>query len=412
MPKHEIVTGIDIGSSRIRCVIAEVAPDLTVEVLGYGSALSQGIKMGCIVDIEKAAAAIESAVAEAEKIAGFEVRCVYIGLGGRFLQSMGSHGEIAIGSMDRIISENDVRRVIDNARLMGVPPEREIIHILPRNFILDGTPGVKNPVGMSAMRLEVEALLVTALKTAVANATRSVEGAGLEIEEGGIVLGLLGTGLSCLTEELISLGSVVIDMGGDTTNIAIFKNGGLVSSSVIHVGGSTLTSDISQYLHLTLSDSEELKITRGSAAVEFMSEDEELTVASILSPNPVTFMRSELVDAIEARLTEVFEKARREIDAVINKGMPLGAVILTGGCAEIEGICPFAETILGLPVKQGKPVNPENMPEGVSDSSYAPALGLVIHGSRKRSRSIERPPSSSKIGDIFQKIIQWLHEVF
>ncbi len=412
MPKHEIVAGVDLGSKSMQCVIAEIADDYSIEILGVGSAPSKGIKKGLIVNIQEAAMAIESAVSEAEKSAGFEISSVYVGLGGDFLHSMLRRGEVTIASPDRVITENDVRRVIDAARLLGLTTEREIVHVLPRNYIVDGMPGVKNPVGMSGMRLEVDANLVTALKTSIANVTRAVEEAGLEIEEDGLVLGSFCTGLSSLTQDMIDLGSVVIDIGFDTTNIAVFKNGSLISSFIVGAGGYNITYDIALCFGIPPMEAERIKNSKGAAMIDLITEDEELSVNSISSVSQATVSRASLAEVIESRLVDIFEKSKVEIDKLAKRGIALGAILLTGGTSAIDGIGQLAENVFEYPVKIGNVVNPPELPSEFADQSYAMALGLILYGSKKRSRSIEKPPSSSKMGDFFNKVIQWLHEIF
>ena len=412
MSKREVVAGLDLGSKSLQCVIADVADDYSIEILGVGSSPSKGIKKGVIVNIEEAALAIETAVSVAEKSAGFEIGGIYVGLGGDSLHSVIRRGEVTIASPDRVISENDVRRVIDAARLLGLAAEREIVQVLPRDYIVDGISGVKKPVGMSGMRLEADASLVTALKTSIANITKAVEEAGLEIEEDGLVLGSYCTGISSLTQDMIELGSVIVDIGFDTTNIAVFKNGSLINSFSVGAGGYNITYDIAFCLGVPPMEAERIKISKGMAMMELVTEDEELNVNSISSVTQAVVFKSALAEVIESRLTDIFEKIKAEIEKLSERGIALGAILLTGGSVGIEGIGRLAENILGYPVKIGSPVNPADLPTPLCDPAYAMAYGLVLYGSTKRSRSIEKPPSSSKTGDFLNKIMEWLHEIF
>ncbi|MDQ7822695.1 MAG: cell division protein FtsA [Candidatus Eremiobacteraeota bacterium] len=412
MAKHDIVVGLDIGTSNVRCVIGEVAPDQSIEILGKGACPSKGLKKGAVVDIDEAAKSIETAVSEAEKMAGFHINCVYVGVTGEYISSMGSHGVVTIGSSDKEINEGDIRRVIEAARLVGVPNDREIIHVIPRSFMIDGTDGVKNPVGMSGMRLEVDAHIIMGMMTFLENINKSVQRAGLEIEENGIVLGSIPTGLSVLSEEEKELGIVLVDIGGGTTDVAIFKHNSLVHTAILPIGGSNITYDIVIVLRIPQQEAERIKVSKGCASMELVKEDEQIEVISLSSVDPPSVSRMELAEVIEGRLMDIFEWLRKEIRKVTKSGIHLAGVTLTGGCAAIEGIAGVAQNALQLPVRIGRPMAVSAMmPEVMKDPAYAMAMGLVLYGSRKKSRSIERV-SQSKVGDIFQKVLQWLHEVF
>jgi cell division protein FtsA len=409
--KHDIVVGLDIGTSRVCCAIGEVSPEGSVEILGRGIAPSKGLKKGAVVDIDEAAKSIETAVGEAEKMAGFNVNCVYVGVTGEYISSMSSHGVVTVGNTDKEISESDVRRVIEAARLVGVPNDREIIHVIPKNFMIDGTDGVKNPIGMSGMRLEVDAHIVVGMVTFLQNINKSVQRAGLEIEENGIVLGSIPTSLSVLSEEEKELGIVLVDIGGGTTDVAIFKNNSLVNTAILPIGGSNITYDAVIVLRIPHAEAERIKIEKGCAGVDLVKEDEQIQVVSLSSVDPPSVSRKELAEVVEGRLLDVFEWLKKEIRKVTSSGIHLAGVTFTGGCSNIDGIAVKAQEVLQLPVRIGKPVILPGLPENFKDSSYSMALGLVLYGSKKRSRTLERV-SSSRVGDVFQKVLQWLHEVF
>lgn len=411
MAKHDIVVGLDIGTSKVCCVIGEVSPEQTIEILGRGTSSSKGIKKGVVVDIDETAKSIEAAVSEAEKMAGFHVNCVYVGVSGEFVTSMSGHGVVTVGSTDKEITEGDVRRVIEAARLVGVPNDREIIHVIPKDFTIDGTDGVKNPIGMSGMRIEVDAHVIVGMATFLQNINKSVQRAGLEIEENGIILGPLATGLAVLTEEEKELGIVLVDIGAGTTDVAIFKNNSLVSSSVLPIGGSNITYDAVIVLRIPHAEAEKIKIAKACASVDLIKEDEQIEVISLSSVDPPSVSRRDLTEVVEGRLMDVFDWLGKEIKKVTGNGVHLAGVTLTGGCANIEGIVNQAQRILQLPVRIGKNVTIPGMDDVFKDPAYSMAVGLVIYGSKKKSRSIERV-TNSKVGDIFQKVLQWLHEVF
>jgi len=409
--KHDIVVGLDIGTSKVCCIIAEVGPEQTIDILGQALAPSRGLKKGAVVDIDEVAKSIETAVSEAEKMAGFHVNCVYVGVTGEYISSMSSHGVVTVGNTDKEISESDVRRVIEASRLVGVPNDREIIHVIPKNFMIDGTDGVKNPVGMSGMRLEVDAHIITGMVTFLQNINKSVQRAGLEIEESGIVLGSIPTSMTVLSEEEKELGIVLVDIGGGTTDVAIFKNNSLVTTAILPIGGSNITYDAVIVLRIPHVEAERIKVAKGCASVDLIKEDEQIEVVSLSSVDPPSVSRRELAEVVEGRLMDIFDWLRKEIKKVTGTGIHLAGVTLTGGCANIEGIASTAQNILQLPVRIGKPSNIQGLADNLRAPEYSMALGLVLYGSRKKSRSLERM-SSSKVGDVFQKVLQWLHEVF
>ena len=411
MAKHDIVVGLDVGTSKICCVIGEVSTDQTVEVFGRGMTPSKGLKKGAIVDIDEAAKSIEVAVAEAEKMAGFHINCVYVGVSGEHISSLTSHGVVTIGSSDKEISESDARRVIEAARLVGIPNDREIIHVIPKSFSIDGTDGVKNPIGMSGMRLEVDAHIVVGLSTFLQNINKSIQRAGLEVEENGLVLGSVPTSMAVLSEEEKELGIVLVDIGGGTTDVAIFKNNHLVTTAILPIGGSNITYDLVIVLRIPQAEAERIKVAKGCASPEFVKEDEQIEVVSLSSVDTPSVSRMEMAEVIEGRLMDIFDWLRKEIHKVTDKGIHLAGVTLTGGCANMEGIANFAQNFLQLPVRIGRPCSLPGTPEDFRDPAYSVALGLALHGSKRRSRTLERV-STSKVGDIFQKVLQWLQEVF
>lgn len=409
--KHDIVVGLDIGTSKICCVIGEVGPDLSIEIFGKGVSPSKGLKKGAVVDIDETAKAIEAAVAEAEKMAGFHINCIYVGVTGEYIGSLASHGVVTIGSSDKEISESDTRRVIEAARLVGIPNDREIIHVIPRSFSIDGTDGVKNPIGMSGMRLEVDAHIIVGFSTFLQNINKSVQRAGLEIEENGLVLGSIPTSLAVLSEEEKELGIVLVDIGGGTTDVAIFKSNSLVTTAILPIGGSNITYDAVIVLRIPQAEAERIKVAKGCASPSFVKEDEQIEVVSLSSVDPPSVSRIELAEVVEGRLMDIFDWLRKEIKKVTDKGIHLAGVTLTGGCANIEGIARFAQDFLQLPVRIGRPANIPGISDELRDPAFSVAVGLALYGARKRSRTLERV-STSRVGDIFQKVLQWLQEVF
>lgn len=415
MPKGEIIAAIDIGSKFVKCVVAETINNSAVEILGIGKAPSEGIKRGVVVDLKKASKAIEEAVGEAEKTAGFNIRNVYLGIEGGFAHAGFKCGQLAVTSQDNLITENDIRKVVDCARILFAPlPDYDIIQILPCWFKVDEGPEEKNPpIDMSGTHLEVSAMGVLARKTAVSNMTKAVEEAGLEIEDNGFILGSYCSGLSLLSEDMKEIGTILIDIGHDTTNVSVWKSGNIIFNMVVNIGAMTVTSDISTIFSISLVEAECLKISKGVALKSSVVEDEQIPVTSITGTGSIFVSKEYLAEIIESRLRDIFEKIYNELAKSGIKSF--GAILLTGGTSSLPMIDKLAEDVFSRHVKIGKSVFPIGLSPEYADSAYSVCMGLIIYGASKKVRTEVKAPATSfmsKITDFFNKILQALHDVF
>ncbi len=381
-----MVTGLDIGTTKVCAVIGDVDEDGEIHVVGAGTAPSQGMRRGVVVDIDLTAKAIETAVDHAERMAGNSVSSAFVGVSGEHISSSDSRGVVAVARGDHEISETDVARVVDAARMAALPSsDREIIHLLPRDFVVDGQDGVKRPIGMYGTRLEVEAHIVTGVATVLANVARCTQRAGLEVDE--MVLEPLASAEAVLTPSERDLGVVTVDMGGGTTSLAVFSNGGLCHVAILPVAGAHLSNDIAVGMRTTMSEAEKLKIRWGAATPAAVSEGEMIEVFSVGGREPRVMPRRVLADFIEPRLEEIFSLAHAQVRrSGYTHRIPAG-IVLTGAGAQLDGLVEYAESRLGLPARIGVPEHVVGLVENIRKPAFSTAVGLVIYGARARGRS-------------------------
>jgi len=386
MNKTKIIAGIELGSSKITTLAAQVASDQvtfenTINIVGAASSESRGIKKGQIVNIEEATEAIISSVEAAERMAGYNLDRAYIALGGAHIHSQNSHGVVAVSDPSGEISTDDVSRVIEAASAISLPQSREIIHVLPREFIVDGEAGAKDPLGMSGIRLEVDTHIVTASSAAVKNIKKAVNEVGIEIE--GLVYSGLSASEAVLSSTEKELGCVLIDIGGGTTSIAVFVEGALSYSSVIPIGARNITNDLAIGLRVSLESSEKIKIMLSDAAKSKKIEGDEVDLTDLDMPEVKKISRKTLVEGIiKPRLNEIFSIVRMELEKEnLNGRIPSGAII-TGGGAETAGCTESAKRTLSLPVRIGKPQGVGGLIDDIMTPAYATAVGLIIYGTQ------------------------------
>lgn len=411
MAKHNIITALEIGTTKVCCLIAEVGESQKVEILGKGFCSSRGVKKGNIVDIEEAAKSIEAAVLEAEKMAGFGVCPVYIGVKGEHIASFNSRGAIAVASPEKLISEVDLKRAIDSAKNVSLPPERSIIHVIPLGYAIDGHNGIKNPLGMHGVKLEVDAHIVTGITTFLQNIRKCIKFSDLEIESEGFVLESIAAGLAATTSQERELGTILIDVGGGTTDFVLFKEGNVYKSGVLPVGGNHLTYDIAVALKIPLVEAERLKVNYGAALASDIDEDETLEAVSFSRYGQVKVSRKFLCQIIEARLREMFELIKKQTEQASLSGVYLIGATLTGGTALCKGITELAENILGVPTRIGYPDNLNGLVDLVKGPEFCTAVGLILCGAERNNNLIRRN-KISKPKSYAQKVAHWLSEVF
>jgi cell division protein FtsA len=415
MPKdgHEnIVVGLDLGTTKICAVIAEVLPDGTANIIGVGVKPSKGLRKGVVVNIENTIESVKAAVVEAERMAGVQVGSVFAGIAGGHIKGLNSHGVIAIAHKDREIGTEDMERVVEAAKAIALPLDREIIHVLPQEFIIDNQDGIKEPVGMSGVRLEAEVHIVTGAVTSVQNIIKSVERAGYAVED--IILQPLASAETVLTPDERELGVVLADIGGGTTDIAIFVDGALWHSGVIAIGGNQLTADIAIGLRTPNSEAEEIKRKYGCASVAAVQEGEEIMVPGVGGRAPRKIPRRALAEIIQPRMEEIFELIDLEIKKNGFEEKAAAGVVLTGGSSLLAGAAQLAEEILQVPVRIGLPRRVTGLIDVVGTPEYATAVGLVLFGAKSRPAGMtrRRGRSGGLLANTLGRMKEWFTEYF
>jgi cell division protein FtsA len=368
MNSNEIYVSLDIGTSSVKVIIGEMVKD-SLNIIGVGNVPSEGLRKGSIVDIDETVHSIRRAIEQAERMIGMDIKHVIVGITGNHIMLQPSHGVVAVSSENREISDEDIARVIDAAQVVSVPPEREIIDVIPRQFIVDGLDEINDPRGMIGVRLEMEGTIITGSKTILHNVLRCVEKAGLEILD--ITLQPLATGSFALSKDEKDLGVALIDIGGGSTTIAFFEHGGLKFTTVIPIGGDHITKDISIGLRTSSEDAENIKTKYGCAFYDLASEDEVFSVSIIGSDQHQQFNQLEISDIIEARMEEIFELIAVELHRLGVKDIP-GGLVLTGGVANTIGILELAQDVFQSRVRIAIPDY-----IGVREPQYTTAVGLI-----------------------------------
>lgn len=378
MHKQGVTVGLDIGTTKICTVVADRADSGSPEIIGVGMSVSGGIKKGVVVDIDAATSAIEDSVSKAQRMSGVEIGSAYVGVTGQHITSQNSTGIVAVAQPDHEISEGDVVRVVEAAKSIPLPPDREIIHAVARDFSIDGQGGVTSPVGMSGSRLEVETHIVTGTSTFLTNVEKCVEKAGLRVD--AMVLEPLATGEACLTNAEKELGVVLVDIGGGTTDVGVFVNGSIFHSSVLPVGGNHVTYDVAVGLRTSQEEAERLKIEKGHAVVEDTPEGEAVSFVGIGGDETHELPRRVLAEIIEPRVQEICLLARKEVEKSGFEDLLAAGCVLTGGGALVPGIADCAQAVLSMPARVGYPDRVEGLADAVSSPIYSTGVGLVHYG--------------------------------
>ena len=353
MKKRKIVTGLDIGTTKICALIAEIGGENNIEIIGIGLAPSNGLRKGIVVDIDKTSHAIKSAIQKAERMAGQKVDSAYVGIAGSHIKSINSHGVVAVTGEEKEIKESDIKRVIDAARIIPVSAEEDILHVLPREFIVDGSPGIQDPLGMSGVRLEVETHIIKGASTSIQNLVKSVLRAGLSVDE--VVLEPLASSQAVLSEDEKELGAVLVDIGGGTTDVIVFHEGSIAHTSVLPVGGNHVSNDIAVGLRTPVSEAEKIKIMHGSVLPEEIDDGEKIDVLAASGKERKKLSRKMLCQVIEPRMSEMFKLVKKELDSAGSADLTPAGLILTGGASLLEGSERLASDITELPVRIGEP---------------------------------------------------------
>ncbi|EFL52246.1 cell division protein FtsA [Solidesulfovibrio fructosivorans JJ]] len=378
MARSELIVGLDIGTTKICVVVGELSPE-GVDVVGIGTSPSTGLRKGVVVNIEQTVQSIKKALEEAELMAGCEIRSVYAGIAGSRIKGFNSHGVIAVKGGE--VGPRDIERVIDAAKAVAIPLDREVIHILPQEFIVDDQRGIADPLGMAGVRLEVRVHIVTGAVTSAQNIIRSCHRAGLDVSD--IVLESLASSKAVLTNEEREIGVALVDLGGGTTDLAIFASDSIKHTAVLALGGTNLTNDIAFGLRTPMASAEKIKIKYGCALAEMVPKDEVIEVMSVGGREPRRLSRQVLAEICEPRVEEMLALVDQELIRSGMKSQVGAGVVLTGGTALIEGIQELGEQIFNLPTRIGYPDKVGGLKDVVNSPMYATAVGLLMYGAEK-----------------------------
>jgi len=380
--KSNLIVGLDIGTTKICTIVGEEKDD-GVEIIGIGSFVSKGLRKGVVINIDATVHSIKKAVEEAELMAGCEIYKVFTGIAGGHIKGITSHGVVA--AKDGEVKESDIKRVVDAARAVAIPQEREVIHILPQEFILDGQDGIREPLGMSGVRLEAKVYIVTAAVASAENIIKCCHRAGLNVAD--IVLQPIASAEAVLTQEEKDLGVVLLDIGGGTTDIAIYYQGGVRHIAVIAIGGNHVTNDIATGLRTPASEAEKIKKEHGTASSEIVKEEEMIEVQPVGGRAPRQVSKTTITQIIEPRIEEILMLAQREIVKSGYENLLASGAVLTGGTALLNGISDVAEEILNMPVRLGTPINIGGLVDIVNNPMYATGVGLVFYGVKNEGKN-------------------------
>ncbi len=404
--KAEIIVGLDIGTTKICAVVGEIS-GRDINVIGVGSHPSIGLRKGVVVNIESTVDSIKKAVEEAELMAGCEISSVYAGIAGGHITGFNSRGIIAVKNQE--VSQTDVERVVDAARAIAIPMDREVIHVIPQEFIVDDQPGIQNPVGMTGVRLEAKVHIVTGAVTSAHNIVKCANRSGLDVCD--IVLESLASGEAVLTDEEKDLGAALIDLGGGTTDLAIFAGNNIKHTFVLGLGGNNLTNDIAIGLRAPMAEAELIKIKYGSCVSHKISSDETIEVPGMGGRKPRKLPRQILGEILEPRMEEIFTLVKREIDRSEMVNMISSGIVITGGSALLDGISEVAESILHLPARIGTPRGISGLVDVVNNPMYATAVGLVIYGAKHRPAKNFRIRDANIFNRLISRMTRWFKEV-
>jgi cell division protein FtsA len=405
--KPALITGLDVGTTKVCAIIAEQTPYGELNVIGVGTSPSRGLRKGVVVNIDSTVEAIKKAVGEAEAMAGVEVESVLAGVAGGHIRGVNSRGVVAVAGRDKEVSAADVDRALEAARALNLPPDREVIHVLPQTFVVDDQDGVREPIGMSGVRLEVEVHIVTGAVTSIQNVIRSVNRAGLTVQD--IVLQPLASAEAILSPEEKELGVLLVDMGGGTTDVALFRDGAIWYTGVLALGGDHITNDIAVGLRTPTADAEQLKKQSGSALTALVREEETVEVPSVGGRKPRVLSRQILSEIVQPRVEEIFTLVVRDLTRAGLQDAPTAGVVVTGGTSLLEGVSELAERVFDLPVRRGIPDGVGGLAEVVRSPIYATGVGLALYGARTRGVGNGFDGAS---GGLFQRLARRAREFF
>lgn len=409
--KGELIVSLDIGTSKVVAIVGMVTADHGIEVVGLGSHPSHGMKKGVVVNIESTVQSIQRAVEEAELMSGIDIQSVHVGIAGSHVRSLNSHGIVAI--RDKEVQEADVERVIDAAQAVAIPADQKIIHILPQEYLIDNQEGIREPYGMSGVRLEAKVHVVTAAETAVQNIEKCVRRCGLEVQQ--IILEQLASSYAVLTDDEKELGVCMVDIGGGTTDIAIFNEGAIRHTAVIPIAGDQVTNDIAMAFATPTQYAEEIKVKYACALAQLAGSHEAIKVPSVGDRAPRELSRAALAEVVEPRYEELFSLIQAELRRSGYEELIPAGIVLTGGTACMEGAVELAEEVFHMPVRLAFPAGVTGLSDVVKSPIYATGVGLLLHGlqqleaqgasggRKKRGSSLDETGLWRKLKDLIQR---------
>ena len=406
MPKksdRQIIVGLDIGTSKVVALVGEIAADNSIEIVGFGSQPSRGLKKGVVVNIESTVQSIQRAVEEAELMAGCEIHSVFAGIAGSHVRSLNSHGVVAI--RDKEVGATDVDHVIDAAKAVAIPADQKILHVLPQEFIIDGQEGIRDPVGMSGVRLEAKVHIVTGADSAAQNIEKCIQRCGLTVDD--VVLEQLASSYAVLTEDEKELGVCIVDIGGGTTDIAVFSSGAIRHTAVIPIAGDQVTNDIAVSMRTPTQYAEDIKIRYACALSQLANPDETIEVPSVGDRPPRRLARQTLAEIVEPRYEELFTLIRDELRRSGFEEAIAAGIVLTGGSSKMEGAVDLAEEIFHMPVRLGSPAGVTGLGDVVRNPIHATGVGLLLYG-----RANAGGPAPKLVGDGVKTVVERMKSWF
>ncbi len=404
---RQIIAGLDVGTTKICCVIAEWAPPGGLDIVGIGVSPSRGLRKGVVVNIDSTVESIKQAVAEAEQMAGIEIASVVAGVAGGHIRGLNSRGVVAVSGKHREVSQADIDRALEAAKAVNLPQDREVIHVLPQAFVVDDQDGVKEPLGMSGVRLEVEVHLVTGAVTSVQNVIRSVNRAGLQVQD--LVLEPLASAEAVVSAEEKELGVLLVDLGGGTTDVALFRDGAVWYTGILPLGGDHISNDIAVGLRTPTADAEELKKRHGCALTALVREDETIDVPSVGGRKPRQLSRQILSEIVQPRVEEIFTLVARDLARAGLQDVASAGVVVTGGTSIMHGVPELAEQVFDLPVRRGLPTGVGGLADVVQSPIYSTAVGLGLYSARGRKGAA---PLDGSEGPLGERVRAWLARLF
>jgi cell division protein FtsA len=402
------IVGLDIGTSKVVALVGDVDADGNLEIIGIGTHKSTGLRKGVVVNIESTVQSIQRAIEEAELMAGCQIHSVYAGIAGSHIRSLNSHGIVAI--RDREVQAADVERVIDAAQAVAIPADQKVLHILPQEYIVDNQEGVREPLGMSGVRLEAKVHLVTCAVNAVQNIEKCIRRCGLEVDD--IILEQLASSYSVLTDDEKELGVCLVDIGGGTTDIAVFTEGSIKHTAVIPIAGDQVTNDIAMALRTPTPFAEEIKIKYACALTQLARADEIIKVPGVGERISRELSRQALAEVVEPRYDELFTLIQSELRRSGFEDLVAAGIVLTGGTARIEGAVELAEEIFHMPVRVGAPANVKGLGDIVKNPIYATGVGLLLYGIKQQRDGKPSVDVEENRISVITRIKRWIGKEF